>query len=165
MVLDKTGGLFRLSVNLMRAFSDDNRDFTKLTNLLALFFQIRDDYLNLHSDDYMKLKDLFEDLTEGKFSFPIIHCIRTRPRDHRLLSILRKRTHDVNVKKHAVEWIRDCGSFKFTVNRLREVGDEIEKELKALGGNKALSMILAKLRHGVLDEQEEMQPTETTTSS
>ncbi len=43
---------------------------------------------------------------EGKFSFPIIHCIRAKPRDHRLLNILKQRTEDVDVKKHAVLWMK-----------------------------------------------------------
>lgn len=42
MVLDKTGGLFRLAVGLMQAFSEKSAgvDFTPLTNKLALYFQV-----------------------------------------------------------------------------------------------------------------------------
>lgn len=52
MVLDKTGGLFRLAVGLMLAFANDQekgeqRDYTCLLNRLSLYFQIRDDYLNV----------------------------------------------------------------------------------------------------------------------
>ena len=50
MVLDKTGGLFRMAVGLMQAFTEDKRsqkDFTRLLNKLSLYFQIRDDYLNV----------------------------------------------------------------------------------------------------------------------
>lgn len=49
MVLDKTGGLFRLAVGLMLAFAEeeDERDYTCLLNRLSLYFQIRDDYLNV----------------------------------------------------------------------------------------------------------------------
>ena len=50
MVLDKTGGLFRLAVGLMLAFSEVQgvpRDYTCLLNRLSLYFQIRDDYLNI----------------------------------------------------------------------------------------------------------------------
>ncbi|KAK6041996.1 hypothetical protein COOONC_20499 [Cooperia oncophora] len=46
---------------------------------MALFFQIRDDYMNLVSDEMAKQKSFAEDLTEGKFSFPIIHAIRSSP--------------------------------------------------------------------------------------
>jgi geranylgeranyl diphosphate synthase type 3 len=74
MVLDKTGGLFRLSVGLMQAFSSIELDFTELLNQLGLYFQIRDDFLNVSSIEYMQTKSFCEDLTEGKFSYPIIHA-------------------------------------------------------------------------------------------
>ena len=85
MVLDKTGGLFRLSVGLLQAFATTGRDidFTDLVNSLGLYFQIRDDYINLADAEYMKGKSFCEDLTEGKFSFPIIHCIRSNKSDTR----------------------------------------------------------------------------------
>jgi geranylgeranyl diphosphate synthase type 3 len=50
MVIDKTGGLFRLAVGLMQAFScnhNANTDFRPLLDVLALYFQIRDDMLNV----------------------------------------------------------------------------------------------------------------------
>lgn len=33
----------------------------------------------------MENKDYCEDLTEGKFSYPIIHAILANPNDHRLI--------------------------------------------------------------------------------
>lgn len=43
----ETGGLFMLAIRLMQLFSDSTNDFTKLTGILGLYFQIRDDYCNL----------------------------------------------------------------------------------------------------------------------
>jgi geranylgeranyl diphosphate synthase type 3 len=40
MVEDKTGGLFRLAVGLMQSFSGDSRDYSRLLNRLALYFQV-----------------------------------------------------------------------------------------------------------------------------
>ncbi|KAJ1678140.1 hypothetical protein EV182_004690, partial [Spiromyces aspiralis] len=48
-----------------------------LVNDLGLYFQIRDDYMNLHSTEYSNNKGFCEDLTEGKFSFLITHAIRS----------------------------------------------------------------------------------------
>ena len=58
MVVDKTGGLFRLAVGLMRVFAttNDSKTYAKLVNDLALYFQIRDDLVNLASEEYMKSK-------------------------------------------------------------------------------------------------------------
>lgn len=77
-----------LAIRLMQLFSDNKDDYTKLAATLGLYFQIRDDYMNLVSKDYMKHKSHCEDLTEGKFSFPIIHAIKTYPNDNQVMRIL-----------------------------------------------------------------------------
>ena len=48
----ETGGLFRLAVKLMQCFSNCTFDFMPLLEKLSLWFQIRDDYVNLASADY-----------------------------------------------------------------------------------------------------------------
>ena len=86
MVSNKTGGLFRIALKLMMAHSplfaseaQSRRipDFLPLADIIGLLFQIRDDYMNLQSTEYADNKGFAEDLTEGKFSFPIIHAIRS----------------------------------------------------------------------------------------
>jgi geranylgeranyl diphosphate synthase type 3 len=145
MVLNKTGGLFRLAVGLMQAFSDNKTDFTKLLNALGLYFQIRDDFVNISSASYMLSKSFCEDLTEGKFSFPIIHAIHACPNDSRLLNILRQRSEDENIKRHAVQWMDQCGSITYTRNVLRGLKDEVVSEIVNLGGNPVLIKLIAKL--------------------
>lgn len=149
MVLDKTGGLFRLGVKLMQAFSEDTRDYIPLVNKLAIYFQIRDDYINLQSFEFMDNKGFCEDITEGKFSFPIIHSIRSAPRDHRLLSILKQRPSDVELKKYAVKYMEQTGSFTYTEKVLKMLYEEILVEIDKLGANPYLMKIvelLAKLK-------------------
>lgn len=51
MTIRKTGGLFMLAIRLMKLFSDSDKDFSKLTAILGLYFQIRDDYCNLTSEE------------------------------------------------------------------------------------------------------------------
>lgn len=145
MIMDKTGGLFRLAIHLMQSFSDNQTDFVPLANQLGLFFQIRDDYANLQLDEYTLHKSFCEDLTEGKFSFPIIHCILSRPFDRRLLNILKQHSEDVNLKKCAVEIMREAGSFDFTLQALRNLDATIAEEIAKLGGNKILSALMKKL--------------------
>ena len=55
-------------------------------NLIGVLFQIRDDYQNLQDTQYTNNKGLCEDITEGKFSFPIIHAVLSRPEDRQLIS-------------------------------------------------------------------------------
>ena len=144
MVRDKTGGLFRLAVGLMQAFATSNSDtdFTPLVDNLALYFQIRDDYINLADEEYMKSKSFCEDLTEGKFSFPIIHCIRADPEDTRVLSILKKRTEDVEVKRYAQQLMVEKGSLEYTRDECFSLKGEIVQQLESLGGNPQLLKLI-----------------------
>lgn len=86
-----------------------------------MLFQIRDDFLNLQSDLYTKNKGFGEDLTEGKFSFPIIHSIRTDPYNITLPSILKQRTEDEDVKRYAIEYIKSTGSFEHCRSKIDEL--------------------------------------------
>mmetsp|Transcript_25620 Transcript_25620/g.56069 ORF Transcript_25620/g.56069 Transcript_25620/m.56069 type:complete len:341 (+) Transcript_25620:299-1321(+) len=144
MVIDKTGGLFRLAIGLLRAFATKNKDadFVPLVNNLGLYFQIRDDLINLADEEYFKSKSFCEDLTEGKFSFPIIHCIRKDPTDTRLLSILKQRTDDVDVKRYAQCLMRDAGSLHYTREKCARLRGELACQIEELGGNAPLLKLL-----------------------
>jgi geranylgeranyl diphosphate synthase type 3 len=145
MVTEKTGGLFRLAVRLMQVFSENKTDFIPLVNDLGLFFQIRDDYINLQSEKYMLNKSFCEDLTEGKFSFPIIHAILKNPSDHRLQNILKQRTESTELKIYAVEYMKKMGSFEYTKKVIEEYRNSIMEKIDALGGNDQLKKVVEEL--------------------
>lgn len=170
MVKDKTGGLFRLAVGLMQAFSSNSTDFTSLLDDLALYFQIRDDLLNITrfvlycyliiwvifletSSSYMQSKSFCEDLTEGKFSYPVIHTILNFPHDTRLSSILRQRTEDVDVKRHAVMWMEHCGSLEYTRTELRRLKQCVLEDIDRLGGHEKLVKFVEKLDEELVQQQ------------
>lgn len=167
-MIDKTGGLFRLAVGLLQAFATMNGtvDYTSLVNDLGLYFQIRDDLLNLVDEDYMRGKSFCEDLTEGKFSYPIIHCIRgggggaggdqregkdktitttTTTASVQLLSILKRRTNDIDVKKYARQLMIDAGSLRYARDECIRLRDKIVLQIQELGGNDPLLAVLNKL--------------------
>lgn len=147
MVKDKTGGLFRLAVGLMQAFAttNQNTNFSPLVDNLALYFQIRDDFINLADEEYMKSKSFCEDLTEGKFSFPIIHCVRQDPTDTRLLSILKQRTDDVDVKRYAQGLMKEAGSLTYTREKCNHLKAEIVAQIEGFGGNPPLLKVIEML--------------------
>lgn len=152
MVLDKTGGLFRLATGLMQAFSEATDDFNPLVNNMSLYFQIRDDLVNLQSDKYMQTKSYCEDLTEGKFSYPIIHAIRANPADTRLIHILKQRTSNADLKFHAVEYIKSQGSFAHTRKVCCDLYTEIESDIAKLGGHPGLQALMAQLHKQILED-------------
>ncbi|CAH1106030.1 unnamed protein product [Psylliodes chrysocephalus] len=145
MVIRKTGGLFMLAIRLMQLFSDNKQDFTIITGILGLIFQIRDDYINLISKDYMQHKSYCEDLTEGKFSFPIIHAIRSQPHEQQVIHILRQRTKDTEVKKYCVSLLEKYGSFEHTRQTLLKLQKDAKDEIEKLGGNPFMEEFLISL--------------------
>lgn len=145
MVIRKTGGLFMIATGLMKLFSKNSVNLAKLTALLAVYFQIRDDLCNLTSKEYADNKDFCDDLTEGKFSFPIIHAIHNRKNDREIMNILRQRTKDIDVKRYCVQLLETAGSFEYTRSVLYKLKDEIEAEVSRLGSNQYLQDVLSEL--------------------
>ncbi|XP_069461361.1 geranylgeranyl pyrophosphate synthase-like [Ambystoma mexicanum] len=135
MVLKKTGAFLELTVGLMQLFSDDKRDFKPLLNTLALYFQIMDDYKNLHCTEYGEYNIFCDDLTEGKHSFPTVHAIWSRPESGELQKILSQRTENIHLKKYFVQYLEKVGSFEYTRQTLKELESELHREIERLGGN------------------------------
>ncbi|XP_022118130.1 geranylgeranyl pyrophosphate synthase [Pieris rapae] len=145
MTMKKTGGLFMLAIRLMQLFSENKSDFSRLSSILGLYFQIRDDYCNLCLQEYSENKSYCEDLTEGKFSFPVIHAIRNQEDDNQVLHILRQRTRDVEVKRYCIKLLEKCGSFQHTRDTLIALDREARAEVARLGGNPHLEELLDEL--------------------
>ncbi|KAL8722762.1 MAG: hypothetical protein Q9225_000823 [Loekoesia sp. 1 TL-2023] len=114
MVENKTGGLFRMAARLMQNESHSDKNCVPLVNLIGTIFQICDDYLNLRDPRYSKNKGMYEDITEGKFSFPIIHGVRSNRDSQLLMNVLRQKSKDEHVKEHAVRYMLDTGTFAYT---------------------------------------------------
>ncbi|KAJ3067466.1 Geranylgeranyl pyrophosphate synthase [Podochytrium sp. JEL0797] len=170
MVKNKTGGLLRLAVRMMQAASQEKRDFVPLVDMLGIHFQIRDDYLNLVSEEFTSNKGFAEDLTEGKFSYPIIlHIQRTHhtsptsttpppppteqqrqltissvtdPTSRQLFHILKQRTHDPDLKRYAIETMKKGGSLEVVRKQLARLERDAREEVARGGGNIELERIL-----------------------
>ncbi|KAF3385516.1 Phyllocladan-16-alpha-ol synthase [Penicillium rolfsii] len=155
MVANKTGALFCLAIDLLQLGSTVQVDLTPLVQQFGMIFQICDDYLNLKSTSYLEKKGLFEDLTEGKFSFPIIHSIRANPGNRQLINVLKQRSQDEDLKRFAVSYMETTKTFEYvrgfvkslTLEALDMIGD-LEKQ--GLGENLDVRKILARMS---LDDQ------------
>ena len=134
MVMNKTGGLFRLSVKLLEVFSPTFKSTSviPLANLLGIIYQIRDDYLNLVDPNYSHMKGYTgEDLIEGKLSLPILHCLRTSSTNSPIYRILYE-LKDSEERKANGWLIEDCIEFmkneskslEFTRNLLHDYHDK-----------------------------------------
>ncbi|MCJ1463043.1 hypothetical protein MMC07_001647 [Pseudocyphellaria aurata] len=115
MIGNKTGGLFRLILQLLRCASTCEYDIEPLVDVIGLMFQILDDYKNLKDDKMSAQKGYCEDLTEGKFSFPISHAIWVNDSSKsEILTVLKSRTTDDALKAYVVQCLGKAGSFDYT---------------------------------------------------
>lgn len=165
MIEDKTGGLFRLAIRMMESVQErkssmsehsldslsDDPDFKrntliKLTNKLSRYFQIRDDLLNLASPTFHAKKGFCEDITEGKYSFMVLHCMRENPATvNELVGLLAKKTVAVDEIKRALTIMHATGSFDYTSTYLQELHDSLLNDVVALGDNFSLRKVLIAL--------------------
>lgn len=104
-----------------------------LANILGMIYQIRDDYLNLQDSSYSDPKCYCGDLTEGKFSFPVIHSIRLTPDDDELLRILRQHSNDDNTNQRAVQCMERTDTFTYCRYRLSLLIEEAGSIARAMG--------------------------------
>nr|POE74059.1 ophiobolin f synthase [Quercus suber] len=151
MVELKTSGLFRMMLRMMIAESPVRERVSEgimdlFSCLLGRFFQMRDDYQNLVSADYEKQQGFAEDLDEGKFSFPLIHCIQTLEADDqysgevmRMRSLLLTRRVDGRIsdetKRELLETMRLTNSLDYTLGVLRALYGKLETEIGRLEAN------------------------------
>ncbi|KAI4275829.1 MAG: hypothetical protein L6R38_005794 [Xanthoria sp. 2 TBL-2021] len=148
MISFKTGGLFRLAARLLQSASSASCDLVPLVETVGLIFQIRDDYQNLCNEHMASAKGYCDDLTEGKFSFPVVHSIRSSADgNNELLNILKQHTDDVHLKAQAVWYMQtETDSFEYTKGKLRGLHAVARTKLVAAGpSNEAFEQILVKL--------------------
>ncbi|KAG8838218.1 geranylgeranyl pyrophosphate synthetase [Serendipita sp. 411] len=160
MVNNKTGGLLRLAIKLMMAKSASKIDYVPLVNLIGVYFQIRDDYMNLQSDQYSANKGFAEDLTEGKFSFPVVHAIRSNKSNRQIINVLQKRPSTPTTKRYAVDYMQNVtDSFSYTRSVLAILDKQVREEVQRLGGNPKLEALLdlLKVPEDGLDETPKIQ--------
>ncbi|KAI6007769.1 isoprenoid synthase domain-containing protein [Pisolithus orientalis] len=128
--------VLRLSVKIMMAFATTNVDvnYVPLVDLFGIYGQIRDDYMNLQSQEYTNTKGLADDISEGKFSFPVIH------------NILKQRPKTSTLKHQAIAYLKDTThSFDYTLCVMRSLEKHIQEETARLGGNPILKTLLERL--------------------
>lgn len=121
-----------------------NENYIKLVDALGIYFQIRDDYCNLADVVYVKNKGFAEDLTEGKYSFPVVHAINQTNHGQIVENILRQRTQDTAVKEYCVGLLKE--SLVYTKQRIDYYDSEVRRIVQECGGNGALIDILDELK-------------------
>ncbi|TLS25455.1 hypothetical protein PpBr36_06851 [Pyricularia pennisetigena] len=91
MVDQKTGAMLQMLLELMQAAAPQQQGRTgeelatgarllsEFTQLFGRFFQVRDDYMNLASEEYGRQKGSLSDFDEAKFSYMLVHMYQRFP--------------------------------------------------------------------------------------
>ncbi|KAL3479379.1 isoprenoid synthase domain-containing protein [Aspergillus californicus] len=156
MIDNKTGGFFRLVLRLLEVESETEQtpELLHLFTLVGRYYQIRDDYQNLASEEYTAKKGFCEDLSEGKFSFPLIHLLSNIESPDHIHGLLFRREDNadlsVEVKQFILDEMKDAGSLTHTkevldglFETILETMDSVEAKL---GPNKKLRLFLLWLK-------------------
>ncbi|KAE9575202.1 hypothetical protein CGMCC3_g8573 [Colletotrichum fructicola] len=166
MIDCKTGAMFSLLTRLMVqessviTSSETAQSLVKMCHLFGRFFQIRDDYMNLHSNGYSDQKGFCEDLDEGKMSYPLILALRQNPehQDH-IMGIFRQQAANTarnnsaepprlphETKRYIIGLLKSSNAMDFTLKRLKELETAVEQTIgeveKALGDSNPVMRIL-----------------------
>ena len=100
-------------------------------------------------------KGYCEDLTEGKFSFPISHALwpsTTNPSKAESLRILKTKPTDDRVKAHVVQILAETGSLEYTKSVLEGLYERAQGLLAGIPvRNTAVEGVLEKLRISIRD--------------
>ncbi|KAE8374211.1 terpenoid synthase [Aspergillus bertholletiae] len=141
MVDQKTGAMFQMVLRFMVSTTSrwSLHDFKPLITRLGRWFQIRDDYMNLQSEEYTDQKGFCEDLDEMKLSYTImklLHSDNTTAK-HIVQGIFR-RNHDkklsVQTKIQILSLLHQTGALAQTWECLQALQSEIEALIESFEG-------------------------------
>lgn len=83
-------------------------------------------------------KGFCEDLSEGKFSFPIVHALSVSSENSELLNILKSRPTDIAIKAYVVRHLQEeTGSFAFAKRMLEQIHQQARCLLENLNNPEA----------------------------
>ncbi|MEW6723280.1 MAG: polyprenyl synthetase family protein [Candidatus Micrarchaeota archaeon] len=102
--------------------------------LVGAAFQIQDDVLNLTGDFGKYMKEIGGDITEGKRTLMVVHCLSLAPEPERarLTSILSSHTAEAGSVREAIEILGRSGSIDYARERAKSLIAAAKKELGKL---------------------------------
>jgi geranylgeranyl pyrophosphate synthase len=137
MMIYKTGYAFILILELLIDKSNNviikkNKEtLEKILTNFSIFYQIRDDYINLTDPDYWKIKGFCQDLEEGKISYLLVVfstiCNINIVGDKNIVEMMNDKTNEG--KKKIVLLLNEYKIFDIIYDKLMELKTEILKEM------------------------------------
>jgi len=137
MMVYKTGYAFIMNLELLMDKSTNvifRKNYEKVKNILilfSLFFQIRDDYINLTDLEYWKEKGFCQDFDEEKISYLITYFhnenIKNNKPNPNIIELMKDKSKEGKIK--IIQIFNDSGLFDSIYNKLLQLKQTILSEM------------------------------------
>eukprot|EP00730_Choanoeca_flexa_P020416 TRINITY_DN9972_c0_g1_i1.p1 TRINITY_DN9972_c0_g1~~TRINITY_DN9972_c0_g1_i1.p1 ORF type:complete len:571 (+),score=96.40 TRINITY_DN9972_c0_g1_i1:247-1713(+) len=116
-------------------FESPKQQVLELFDLTGVFFQIRDDYINLADPVYWQKKGFCDDIHERKYSFPVIYMIQHRLGEYHNLLKMYESKHELHHDDltQALRMIRQTSALQYTYDYLITMKRDLEQRAARLG--------------------------------
>jgi geranylgeranyl diphosphate synthase type 3 len=128
----KTGMLFFSILDLLMENTKNiivRKKYDELRKCLynfTLFFQIRDDYINLTDPIYWKERGFCQDFDEQKISYLITYCTNNKLNDHELINNLMTKLNKTNEDKiYILKLMKHNGLFHIIYTKLFQLKESV----------------------------------------
>jgi len=135
----KTGTLARMSAKIASVLADADDELVlrlgRLAESVGIAFQMRDDLLDLTSEEFERKKGgRGQDITEGKRTLIVIQTLRVaRAQDkRRLIEILDKHTSNQKLRDEAIELMTKYGSIEYVKQFARKIVKDSWRKVEKL---------------------------------
>jgi geranylgeranyl pyrophosphate synthase/uncharacterized protein with NAD-binding domain and iron-sulfur cluster len=140
IIANKTGSFFRVFALCLSAMSehklppDVDAQIFRLADVIGLLFQVRDDYLDLTSEAYFRKKGaVASDFEEGKYSYPVVICLRQRPEYEAVFRDSFGGAISESQKYHLLGILKATGSLDRTLDKIRALYAEAVGLAQSIG--------------------------------
>ena len=131
MMIYKTGYAFIMNLELLMDKATNlivkkkYEIIKRVLILFSLFFQIRDDYINLTDKEYWKEKGFCQDIDEEKISYIITYYYQ----NNKINMIEKMKNKSIDGKKEIVLLFHETGTFDFIYKKLLDLKQSILNEM------------------------------------
>lgn len=147
MVGNKTGSFFRVFSMCLASLSKKTiskqlkNDILDFSDFVGKLYQIKDDYMDLMSEEYFIKKGTFaSDFEEGKYSFPVIHCVTNFPQyAEKIASLLGKEGITYEEKNELMSYLENSKSLDYTLHKITDLYQKCDILLSSIENESRIS--------------------------